>query len=237
MNRALATCVPPLARPTRLSLDDSPDSPPGWTLDCERAQTNIDAAADALLESIQVATEPSMQAQVLTLPFSMGLARWQPSLDERRAAYALYVELNHLPGALSRVRDERNPLPPRLVLQPFAEVGHATRRVLAKAGRRVADCPSSFGQLALKINRTGFRPFVERWGTRLAIHDAARPLGMARTANDLLWPEGRNFISEAEHYNGQLEHYIEMLAGMAGISLEQRHTPSTGRSRCGTPAP
>lgn len=160
------------------------------------------------------------------LPFSLGLVRWQPSLDERRAAYALYVELNHLLGALSRIRDERNPLPPRLVLQPFTEVGHATRRVLAAAGRRVAECPSSFGQIALKVNRTGFRTFVERWGTRLALHDAARPLGMARSANDLLWPQGRNFVSEAEHYNGQLEHYIEMLGCMAGISIELRRTSS-----------
>ncbi len=166
--------------------------------------------------------EASMSAQVLTQPFSLGPVRWQPSLPERRAAYALYVELNHLPGALSRLRAPRAPLPPRLILQPFAEVGHATKRVLASAGPRVADRPSSFGQVALRINRVGFRSFVERWGARLAIHDASRPVGLARSANDLLWPEGRNFTSEAEHYNGQLELYIDMLAQMSGISVEQR---------------
>lgn len=60
---------------------------------------------------------------------------------------------------------------------------------------------------------------------------------MARSANDLLWPEGRNFVSEGEHYNGQLEPYIEVLGCRAGISVEQRCPPNAGRFRNNTSAP
>ena len=113
--------------------------------------------------------EPSeywWRPEAITLPFSLGTLQWQPTQDERKAAYPLYVELNHLPGALTQLDGTDENIPPRLVLHPLAEVGRATRRVLGKAGRRISDRPTSFGQIALQVNGSGFRPFVERWGTR-----------------------------------------------------------------------
>lgn len=152
-------------------------------------------------------------------------------MAQRRAAWKLYLELGDLPGALSRldrVLDEE--IPPKLVLAPFAQVGHATHRVLAHAGPQVGDRPTSFGQIALRVNKRGFRPFVERWGTRLQVYGATRPLGMPAATHELMWPELRNFVGEAHLCYGELRSYRRILEEMAGVIAEAEPVTAKGRA-------
>jgi hypothetical protein len=102
----------------------------------------------------------------VSLPFGLGSAEWEADPTQRRAAWALYVELvtrvavQELADDAGLVREAMNSL--------YTLFG-TTREILRAAGPDVGASRESVGGLSIAVLNQGLRPFLSKWHPILQI--------------------------------------------------------------------
>ncbi len=108
---------------------------------------------------------------LVSLPFGLGSAEWEADSTQRRAAWALYVELvtrvavQELANDAGLVREAMNSL--------YTIFG-TTREILREAGPDVGASRESVGGLAIAVLNPGLRPFLTKWHPMLQVWEAQR---------------------------------------------------------------
>jgi hypothetical protein len=161
--------------------------------------------------------EPAKLKKVaVSLPFGLGSAEWETDSTQRRAAWALYVELvtrvavQELADDAGLVREAMNSL--------YTLFG-TTREILREAGPDVGASRESVGGLAIAVLNKGLRPFLSKWHPVLQIWEAKRPGDRSPKEHEVLWIEEKEARRELSLLRGELEIYASALANVAGVNL------------------
>jgi hypothetical protein len=149
----------------------------------------------------------------INLPFGLGGIEIVPNEAERRAAWALYVELTT--RIATQPFDPENGLM-RNVLTSLYSVFSLTREVLREAGPGVAHGPNSLGPLAIEILTKGIAPFTTRWHQRLCIHELTCPEGFSALKHERCWKYFNEMAQELEVLQKEMRTYSNALAEIAG---------------------
>ncbi|MGB3516016.1 MAG: hypothetical protein WBA43_06150 [Elainellaceae cyanobacterium] len=150
----------------------------------------------------------------VSLPFGLGSAEWEADSTQRRAAWALYVELvtrvavQELANDSGLVREAMNSL--------YTLFG-TTREILREAGPDVGASRESVGGLAIAVLNQGLRPFLTKWHPQLQIWEAQRPNEKSPKEHEQSWSEGSTLRQELATLRGELEVYAQALAKVAGV--------------------
>jgi hypothetical protein len=152
----------------------------------------------------------------VSLPFGMGSAEWEADSTQRRAAWALYVELvtriavQELADDAGLVREAMNSL--------YTLFG-TTREILRAAGPDVGASRESVGGLAIAVLNQGLRPFLTKWHPMLQIWEAQRPTERSPKEHEQQWTEEAALRQELAALRGQLSIYAQALAEIAGVEV------------------
>jgi len=104
--------------------------------------------------------KPKLTKLELSLPFGIGKAEWQPDPIERKAAWALYVEM------VTRIAVEQVPDDEGSIAEALASLYtlfDTTRAVLREAGPAVGVGVDTLGGIAIAVLNKGLRPFLSHW--------------------------------------------------------------------------
>jgi hypothetical protein len=152
----------------------------------------------------------------VSLPFGLGSAEWEADSTQRRAAWALYVELvtriavQELADDSGLVREAMNSL--------YTLFG-TTRQILREAGPDVGASQQSVGGLAIAVLNKGLRPFLTKWHPMLQIWEAQRPPDRSPKEHEALWEKGKAIRQDLAVLRGELEIYAQALARVAGVEV------------------
>ena len=150
----------------------------------------------------------------VSLPFGLGSAEWEADSTQRRAAWALYVELvtrvavQELANDAGLVREAMNSL--------YTLFG-TTREILREAGPDVGASRESVGGLAIAVLNQGLRPFLTKWHPKLQIWEAQRPSEKSPKEHEQAWSEEPILRQELATLRSELEVYAQALAKVAGV--------------------
>lgn len=150
----------------------------------------------------------------VSLPFGLGSAEWEADSTQRRAAWALYVELvtrvavQELASDAGLVREAMNSL--------YTLFG-TTREILREAGPDVGASRESVGGLAIAVLNQGLRPFLTKWHPTLQVWEAQRPEKISPKEYEQQWTEEPKLRQELATLRGELEVYAQALANVAGV--------------------
>lgn len=150
----------------------------------------------------------------VSFPFGLGSAEWEADSTQRRAAWALYVELvtrvavQELANDAGLLREAMN--------SQYTLFG-TTREILREAGPNVGASRDSVGGLAISVLNQGLRPFLTKWHPRLQIWEAQRPNEKSPKEHEQAWSEEPVLRLELTTLKGELEVYAQALAKVAGV--------------------
>jgi hypothetical protein len=150
----------------------------------------------------------------VSLPFGLGSAEWESDSTQRRAAWALYVELvtrvavQELSNDAGLVREAMNSM--------YTLFG-TTREILREVGPDVGASRESVGGLAIAVLNQGLRPFLTKWHPLLQIWEAQRPNERSLKEHEQAWSEEPILRQELAMLRGELEVYSQALAKVAGV--------------------
>lgn len=148
-----------------------------------------------------------------TLPFGIGEIEWAPNDTQRRAAWALYVEL------VTRVATTpkgEGPGDIREALTSLHSIFSTTRQILRDAGPKVGISVGSVGGIAIAVLNKGLRPFLTRWHPSYSRWERERGTGVDR------WPEEASFWADLTLLQGGLDEYATQLARAARVRANPR---------------
>jgi hypothetical protein len=161
--------------------------------------------------------EPAKLKKVaVSLPFGLGSAEWETDSTQRRAAWALYVELvtrvavQELADDAGLVREAMNSL--------YTLFG-TTREILREAGPDVGASRESVGGLSIAVLNQGLRPFLSKWHPVLQIWEAQRPENRSPKEHEMLWEGEKVARKELSALRGELEVYAHALARVAEVDV------------------
>ncbi len=155
----------------------------------------------------------------VSLPFGLGSAEWEADSTQRRAAWALYVELvtrvavQELASDAGLLREAMNSL--------YTLFG-TTREILREGGPDVGASRESVGGLAIAVLNKGLRPFLTKWHPLLQVWETQRPEKMSLKEHEGQWAEEPNLRQELAALRGELEVYAQALAKVAGVDNTSR---------------
>jgi len=146
-------------------------------------------------------------------------AKWNPTQEEKKAAWDLYVELVTRISVFPLGKDEGSD---REALSSLYELFQSTRKVLKSYGPDIAvsDKKSnsfSVAYLAIGVLNYGLRPFMAKWHPRLIEHEATRGADISKIKHEREWSEHDAFRKELEKLQQELLKYSECLADGAGV--------------------
>jgi hypothetical protein len=150
----------------------------------------------------------------VNLPFGIGGAEWEADQTERRAAWALYVELvtritvQSLESDSGLLREALNSLHSMFAI---------TRQILREAGPGVGLSPASVGGIAIAVLNKGLRPFLSKWHPLLQAWEAQRPPATSPKEHEKNWSEEPQFRQELQLLTKELEQYANALAEIVGV--------------------
>jgi hypothetical protein len=150
----------------------------------------------------------------VSLPFGLGAAEWQSDSTQRRAAWALYVELvtrvavQELANDAGLLRESLNSL--------YTLFG-TTREILREAGPDVGATRESIGGLAIAVLNQGLRPFLTKWHPLLQTWEAQRQNEKSPKEHEKAWSEEPILRQDLEALRQELEVYSQALAKVAGV--------------------
>lgn len=144
----------------------------------------------------------------VNLPFGLGSAEWEPSTEEKHAAWSLYVEL------VTRVAIE--PLEPnsgsiREAMSSLHSLFAITREILKDAGTSAGLLDSSVGGIAIHVLNTGIRPFLTKWHPRLSEWEAAKPAEVSAIVHEEHWSFANDCLRDLESVRKEIETYTNSL--------------------------
>jgi hypothetical protein len=152
----------------------------------------------------------------LSLPFGMGKAEWESDPAERKAAWALYVEL------ITRVavqEPEGDSWVCREALSSLYSLFDSTRGILREGGPTLGGTRNSVGGIAIAVLNRGLRPFLSRWHPALLAWEAQRGAQTGVLEHEANWPEAARFRSEMQTLRGELRLYCQALATICGVTV------------------
>ncbi len=142
-------------------------------------------------------------------------AEWEADPKERRAAWALYVELT------TRISTQPLDIDEGLMTEALGslyKLFDITRAILREAGPDVGRrSPQSVGAIALIVLNKGLRPFLARWHPELDAHMASRQPEVSIRDHERAWSQGAKLRGELHKLQPELQKYAKALATIAGI--------------------
>jgi hypothetical protein len=156
----------------------------------------------------------------LNLPFGLGGVEqnWEPSDEERRAAWELYVELATRVATIPLETDAG--LLREALTSLYALFG-ITREILRRYGPQVAqpkrEGAASFGTLAVTILNEALRPLLSKWHPRLQDHEDQRPPDITRVDWERQWADFDEFKDELATVRRTIDQYSALLADVAEV--------------------
>lgn len=150
----------------------------------------------------------------VSLPFGIGSAEWNSDPTERKAAWALYIEL------VTRIAVQ--PLAAhegllRETLSSLHSLFATTRSILREAGPDVGASRESVGGIAIAVLNEGLRPFLSKWHPLMMAWEARRDSASDRKEHKLKWDEEPKFRQELNELIEELNEYADALAVIAGV--------------------
>lgn len=149
------------------------------------------------------------------LPFHLGTLDFVANEAERRAAWALYVEL--ATRIATRPFDEDRGLM-RNVLSSLYTIFGLTRQILREAGPDVAHGPNSFGVLAVEVLNKGISPFT-MWHQPLAEYEKNCLEDVDALTYEKAWAHYETMKADLLKLQKQMEIYAHVLAEIAGAEV------------------
>jgi hypothetical protein len=150
----------------------------------------------------------------VSLPFGIGEAEWEADPTERRAAWALYVEL------VTRISvqplDTGEGLAQEALTSLYQLFG-VTRQILRDAGPDIGASRDSMGGIAIAVLNRGLRPVLAKWHPLLQAWEAQRAPSVSPREHERAWPEEIRLRGDLERLRVQLAEYAQALALVAGI--------------------
>ena len=144
--------------------------------------------------------------------------KYNPSDNEKKAAWELYVEL------VTRITiielDEGKGML-REALTSLYSLFNITREVLRKYGSSVAKVDKkskiSFGYLSVSILNHVIRPFLSNWHQELLDYEQKREHDVSTVKHEQLWEYNEEFRNELRTLQKTLKEYSEILEEIIGI--------------------
>jgi hypothetical protein len=150
----------------------------------------------------------------VSLPFGLGSAEWEADPTQRRAAWALYVELVTR-VAVQALADDAGLV--REAMNSLYTLFGTTREILREAGPDVGASRESVGGLSIAVLNKGLRPFLSKWHPILQIWEAKRPPSLSPKEHEVLWADEKVARQELSVLRRELAVYAHTLAEVAGI--------------------
>ena len=150
----------------------------------------------------------------VSLPFGIGSAAWEADPTERRAAWALYVELVTR-IAVQSIEVDQGII--REAVNSLYSLFGTTREILKEAGPDVGASRESVGGIAITVLNKGLRPFLSKWHPLLQVWEAKRPIDISPKEHEQNWSEEPKLRSELARLREDLEQYANALARIAGV--------------------
>ncbi|MEM1255888.1 MAG: hypothetical protein AAGI69_25900 [Cyanobacteria bacterium P01_H01_bin.21] len=148
------------------------------------------------------------------LPFGIGGAEWEADTTERKAAWAIYVELVTRIAVQDLDKDQGLL---RELLNSLHSLFGITRQILREAGPEVGASYESVGGMAITVLNRGLRPFLSKWHPALQAWEAQRPVDISPKDHEKSWIDEPKLRSELQSLNEDLEQYANALVEIAGV--------------------
>jgi hypothetical protein len=152
----------------------------------------------------------------VNLPFNIGSLEWTADPTQRRAAWALYVELVTR-IAVQPLDADQGLL--REALTSLHSLFATTRQILRESGPDVGTAKESVGGIAITVLNRGLRPFLAKWHPRLQAWEVRRPSQLSSKEHEQQWSEEPQLRSDLETLRNDLEQYAYALATIAGVEI------------------
>ncbi len=149
----------------------------------------------------------------VNLPFGIGGAEWEADPTERKAAWALYIEL------VTRIAIQPLETEQGLLREAFTSLYSlfaSTRQILREAGPNVGVSRDSVGGIAIAVLNNGLRPFLSKWHPLLQVWEAQRSPQTSPIEHEQSWEHAMTLRGELEALRRDLEQYAKALAKIAG---------------------
>lgn len=146
------------------------------------------------------------------LPFGLGTVEFTPDPTQRRAAFALYVEL------ATRVTTQELGLDDGLLREALSSLHSViarTREILRDAGPDVGLETGTVGGLAIAVINKGLRPFLGKWHPRLTDWEATRGEGTSVQAHEREWEHEVDLRGELKLLQDNVKKYLSALRVLA----------------------
>lgn len=150
----------------------------------------------------------------VSLPFGIGGAEWEADVTERKAAWALYVEL------VTRITVESLQCDEGLLreaLNSLYTMFAITRQILKEAGPDVGISHNSVGGIAIAVLNKGLRPFLAKWHPLLQAWEAQCPPTTSPKDHEKNWLQEPELRQELQILNEKLDEYVKALAEIVGV--------------------
>ncbi len=145
-------------------------------------------------------------------------SKWNPTQEERKAAWELYVELITRISVAPLGKDEGSD---REALSSLYELFQSTRKILKSYGPDIAvgggNAQTTVAYIAIGFLNCGLRPFLSKWHALLEGHEKNRSAETSIVLHEKSWKEHDLFRKELEELRTELSHYANCLADGAGV--------------------
>lgn len=150
----------------------------------------------------------------VNLPFGIGGAEWEADVTERKAAWALYVELVTR-ITVESLQSDQGLL--REALNSLYKMFEITRQILREAGPDVGISHNSVGGIAIAVLNQGLRPFLSKWHPLLQAWEAQRPPNTSPKEHENNWSQEPQLRQELRLLSEELDKYVKALAQIVGV--------------------
>jgi hypothetical protein len=148
------------------------------------------------------------------LPFNLGSLEFENDEAQRKAAWALYVELSTR-ISVQPLGDDEGIF--REALSSLYNIFNITRQILRDAGPEIAKGPQSLGVIAIEVLNKGLRPFLVKWHPLLKSYEEMRHPEITSVEYERKWIRALEFREELEQVRHQMIIYVNVLSKIAGI--------------------
>lgn len=157
------------------------------------------------------------------LPFGLGGVSIKRSEPQRRAAWALYVQL------ATRVATQKldRQASAREALTSLYNLFTSVRETLMTVGPDAVEGPDSVGPLAIRLLNEGLRPFLAEWHNRLSAFEDQEAIRLAQELgpqfkgqpDESRWAEREKFLEAFETLQAELRTFAHAFGAVCGAEL------------------
>lgn len=145
------------------------------------------------------------------LPFGIGSAEWETDESERRAAWALYVQL----VTRVSVQDPQGGSLREALTSLHALFG-VCRTILVDAGPEIDGPFPSVASVAVTMLNEGLRPFLSKWHPALSQWESNRPRTTSPIDHERAWPRANELRRDLTELRSAIRLFADGLRMIAG---------------------